>query len=226
MIGLSFFSCSLSKVESEQYFDCFSENSKCLSFLAMTSWKRGEEEVHLTFCLTFRSTLISLLLYFRVIFGFAPPPFPFATCRHDICRKMAFRSKTDQLHGEGCMVLHWRRKWDLHRSCFAFKLLSSSYFTSHKGSFWNKHLNAKSTNFKLLASFVTLQQQKQQKQKLNVWFWFSNKLLLTSYSLETFPTVLVSASKEIIFCQSREQYISQFQANSIPCQWLPHILEK
>ena len=97
MIRLSFCSCSLSKVESEQYFDCFLENSKCLSFLAMTSWKRGEEEVHLTFCLTFCSTLISLLLYFRIIFGFAPPALPVAICKRDICHTMALKTKRDLL---------------------------------------------------------------------------------------------------------------------------------
>ena len=38
-------------------------------------------------------------------------------------------------------------------------------------------------------------------------------------------SILDSAGKEIVFCQYWAQYISQFQANSIPLQWLLHILE-
>ena len=94
MIRLSFCSCSLSKVESEQYFDCFSE--KCLSFLAMTSWK-GRRCRAFNFLFNLPSTLISLLLYFRIIFGFAPPALPVAICKRDICHMMAFKTKRDLL---------------------------------------------------------------------------------------------------------------------------------
>ena len=38
-------------------------------------------------------------------------------------------------------------------------------------------------------------------------------------------SILDSAGKEIVFRQSWAQYIFQFQANSIPLQWLIHILE-
>ena len=97
MIRLSFCSCSLSKVESEQYFDCFLENSKCLSFLAMTSWKRGGGEGAFNFLFNLPSTLISLLLYFRIIFGFAPPALPVAICKRNCCHMMAFKTKRDLL---------------------------------------------------------------------------------------------------------------------------------
>ena len=58
-------------------------------------------------------------------------------------------------------------------------------------------------------------------------FIFSTTFALRSlYTLSCRDvSILDSAGKEIVFCQSWAQYISQFQANSIPLQWLLHILE-
>ena len=79
-------------MESEQYFDCFSENSKCLSFLAMTS-RKGRTGGAFNFLFNFPSTLIPLLLYFRISFGL-PPYLYFAICKRHICHKSStFRER-------------------------------------------------------------------------------------------------------------------------------------
>ena len=57
----------------------------------------GGGEGAFNFLFNLPSTLISLLLYFRIIFGFAPPALPFAICKRDICHKMAFEIKPDLL---------------------------------------------------------------------------------------------------------------------------------